>query len=220
MKSDVIHVTNAGEGMADALEQAAASAAFRGLTGRDAVHLRLLAEEMLGMFRQVTGQAGADFWLDSEGRRFELHLSADPGITDGMRRELLSVSTSGKNAAAVGVMGKLRDIFERAFDAPDPGAVSDYSRYYLQGLLATVDAAAVSPMTLALNASLNAGAIQWSMKKYRETVEQEKTEDDEAVEEWDELEKSIVANIADEVVISIRSGHVEMTVYKDFGSAK
>ena len=104
MKSDVIHVTNSGEGMTDALEQAAASAAFRGLTGRDAVHLRLLAEELLGMFRQITGKAEADFWLDSEGGRFELHLSADPRITDGMRRDLLSVSTSGKNAAAVGVI--------------------------------------------------------------------------------------------------------------------
>ena len=90
--------------MTDALEQAAASAAFRGLTGRDAVHLRLLAEELLGMFRQITGKAEADFWLDSEGGRFELHLSADPRITDGMRRDLLSVSTSGKNAAAVGVI--------------------------------------------------------------------------------------------------------------------
>ena len=216
MKSDIIHVTNSGEGMTAALEQTSASAAFRGLSGKNALHLRLLAEEMLGMFRQITGNAGADFWLDSEGDRFELHLSAYPILTEEMRRELLSVSSSGQNAAAVGVMGKLRDIFERAFASARPGNPSDYSRYYLQGLLIPTDPDTVNPMTLALDASLNAAAVSWSLNQYKAAVEQEKAEDDEAREEWDELEKSIVANIADEVSISIRSGNVEMTVYKTF----
>jgi hypothetical protein len=35
-------------------------------------------------------------------------------------------------------------------------------------------------------------------------------------EEWDELEKSIVANIADEVQISIRDTTVEMVIFKKF----
>ena len=43
-----------------------------------------------------------------------------------------------------------------------------------------------------------------------------KAEDAKAREEWDELEKSIVANIADEVSIAIRGSEVEMTVYKNF----
>ena len=216
MKSDIIHVTNAGEGMDAALEQASASAAYRGLTEKNALHLRLLAEEMLGMFRQITGNAGADFWLDSEGNRFELHLSAWPIITEELRRNLLSVSSSGKNAAAVGVMGKLRDIFERAFASARLEAPSDYSRYYLQGLLISPDPDTVNPMTLALDASLNAEAINWSLNRYKAAVELKKTEVDETREEWDELEKSIVANIADEVSISIRNGNVEMIVYKTF----
>ena len=209
MKSDRITVTNTGEGMTAAMEQAAAAAAYRGLTGREALHLRLLSEEMLGMVRQITGEASAGFWVESEGKRFELHLVARPVITGEMRKELLSVSTSGKNAAARGVMGKLRDIFERAFDAADVG---DQSSYYMQGLVLPADAGGMDPMAFAACANM----MSWSMQKYRETVEQEKAENAEAREEWDELEKSIIANIADEVAIAIRGGEVEMIVYKNF----
>ena len=216
MKSDKITVTNAGQGMEAALEQAGAAAAYRGLTGKDALHLRLLAEEMLGMLRQITGQTEAIFWVESEGKKFELHLAAHQLITDVMRGTLLSVSSTGKNAAAVGVMGKLRDIFERAFDAVDLSKTSEYSNYYLRGLLLSADPEGIDPMSYALNASMNAETLEWSMKKYKQTVEKDMQEDDEAKAEWDELEKSIVANLADEIAVSIRSGDVEMTVYKNF----
>ena len=74
----------------------------------------------------------------------------------------------------------------------------------------------MAPMGFAPNASLNAAIVNWSMQKYKATVEQEKSEDAAAQEEWDELEKSIVANIADEITIAIRGSEVEMTVYKKF----
>ena len=209
MKTDKITVTNAGEGMAKAVEQAAAAAAFRGLTGKEAVHLRLLAEEMLGMLRQIAGETEAVFWVESEEKRFQLHLVAHPIITGEMRKELLSVSSSGKNAAAVGVMGKLRDIFERAFDATP---ADDPTGYYMQGLVYPSEMGGMDPMAFAATANV----VSWSMQKYRATVEKEMAEDAKAQEEWDELEKSIVANIADEVSIAIRGGEVEMTVYKNF----
>ena len=216
MKTDKITVTNAGQGMAEAVEQAAAAAAYRGLTGKEKVHLRLLAEEMLGMLRQIAGETEAVFWVESEEKRFQLHLVARPCLTGEMRRELLSVSSSGKNAAAVGVMGKLRDIIERAFDATNLGDPSDYSSYYMQGLLLPSTPDTMDPMSFALNASLAAETVNWSMKKYRASVEIEMAEDAKAQEEWDELEKSIVANIADEVTVAIRGSEVEMTVYKNF----
>ena len=217
MKTDKITVTNAGEGMVEAVEQAGAAAAYRGLTVKEAVHLRLLSEEMLGMFRQITGKAEAVFWIESERKHFELHLAAHKIVTGEMRKELLSVSSSGKNAAAVGVMGKLRVIFERAFyDAAGGAEPSSYSAYYMQGLMFPAGPDAMDPMAFALNASLNAKIANWSMQKYKATVAQEKSEDAAAQEEWDELEKSIVANIADEVTVAIRGGEVEMTVYKNF----
>jgi len=210
MKSHMITVTNYGEGITAALEQTMASADYRGLSDKETLRLRLLAEEMLGMLREITGETEAKFWVESEKKQFELHLLAHPIVTGRMREELLSVSSTGKNAAATGVMGKLRDIFERAFDATE---INDPSSYYLQGILLTSSSEEIDPMTYSANASM----ISWSLQKYKTTVAAEKENDTEAMQEWDELEKSIVANLADEVSISIRGREVEMVVYKDFG---
>ena len=210
MKSDIINVTNAGTGIDSALEQASASAAYRGLSGKESLRLRLLAEEMLGMLREITGETEAKFWVESEGKRFQLHLRAHPRITESIRKELLSVSSTGKNAAAVGIMGKLRDIFENAFGETD---VQDPSSYYVQGILLSSSAGGLDPMVYSANANM----VTWSMQKFKATVAEEKENSAEAMEEWDELEKSIIANLADEVSISIRGREVEMTVYKDFG---
>ena len=210
MISDKIPVTNTGAGVSAALEQVSASAAYHGLKAKEALRLRLLAEEMLGMLREITGETVATFWVEAEAKRYQLHLLAHPVLTGEMRKELISVSSSGKNAAAVGVMGKLRDIFERAFDATE---VEDPSAYYLQGLLLSSSAEGLDPMAYSANANM----ITWSMNRFKSTVAEEKEINAEAREEWDELEKSIIANLSDEVSISIRGREVEMTVYKDFG---
>ena len=210
MKSDIIQIDNQGIGFQDALEQTALTARFRGLDNRESLRLRLLTEEMLGMLREITGETEAKFWVESEGKQYELHLLARPIITGRMREELLSVSSTGRNAAAVGVMGKLRDIFERAYDVTD---VRDLSDYYSRGLILTAAPEEIDPMTCSFNASV----VAWSMQKYKTTVAAEKETDESAMQEWDELEKSIIANLADEVSISIRGREVEMVVYKNFG---
>ena len=210
MKSDIIQIDNQGIGFQDALEQTALSARFRALDDRESLRLRLLTEEMLGMLREITGETEAKFWVESEGKQFELHLLARPIITGRMREELLSVSSTGRNAAAVGVMGKLRDIFERAYEVTD---VRDVSDYYTRGLMLTSGPEGIDPMTFSVNASM----VAWSMQKYKTTVAAEKETDEAAMQEWDELEKSIIANLADEVSISIRAREVEMVVYKSFG---
>ena len=216
MKSDIVRVTNGGEGVDEALQAASASAAYRGLEKKESIRLQLLAEEMLGMLRQITGETEAKFWLTSEGKRFELHLKAQPLMSGRMRRELLSVASSGENAAAVGFMGKLREMFECAFSNTDPRDLTDYSRFYIHGLTLPVGPDSVDPMAFALNASLQDEAVNWSMQQLKANVEQKKDGNPEASAEWDELEKSIVANLADEITVAIRGGEVEMTVYKSF----
>ena len=53
----------------------------------------------------------------------------------------------------------------------------------------------------------------WSMIKYEDALSnREKANDDSAKEAWDELEKSVVAKVADDVKVSIRGRMVEMTI--------
>ena len=53
----------------------------------------------------------------------------------------------------------------------------------------------------------------WSMSLYKAEIAKRSGE---ASEEWDELEKSIVANIADDVKVGVRGNRVELTVVKAF----
>ena len=46
----------------------------------------------------------------------------------------------------------------------------------------------------------------------KETVQGRKTDD--TIEEWDELEKSIIANLADDVTVGINGNNVEMIITK------
>ena len=209
MKSDIVKVSNTGDGIRAALSAASAAATYRNLEKKEALHLQLLAEEMLGMVRQITGETDADFWVESEGGKFELHLVAHPVVTGKMREELLKASSSGKNAAAKGFMGKLRDIFSRALSSGGAGFRSEYGA---QGILMPGDLYMADPATYTASASI----MTWSMSRYRTAVEDERAKNADAEEAWDELEKSIVANIADEVEIAITGDRVEMIVYKNF----
>ncbi len=114
MKSDIIHIDNQGVGFEAALAQTEKVAQFRELGAKEALRLRICAEEMLGLARSVTGEMKADFWLENEGRRFDLHMSTRTVMDKAKRHFLLSSASSKKNEAANSFLGKLRDAFEEA----------------------------------------------------------------------------------------------------------
>ena len=123
MKSDVIRIDNQGCGFKDAICEVEKAAQYRGgLTRKDELQLRLCAEEMLSLARSVTGEMEATFWIESEGKSFDLHLATKTVMDSEKRRELIASATSRKNEAAKTFLGKLRDTFEAAM-AADP----DYS---------------------------------------------------------------------------------------------
>ena len=201
MKSDVIHVTNDGAGFDQALAQAEAVARFRNLDHRGALHLRLLTEEMMGMMRAMTGEREADFWIESGDGVVDLHLAVQTPMNAEMRKKLLSASTSGENSAAKGVTGKLRDLFEQ-FIEPENGnlpsdLVTGMDYAYAGGDFGTLSVAA---------------AGLWSMNRYKAAVKEGRA----PVEDWDELEKSVVARLADEIKIGIAGHDVEMVISKKF----
>ena len=114
MKSDVIKIDNSGNGFQDALIQTTKSAQFRNLSHKETLQLRLCAEEMLSLARSVTGEMQASFWVESEGKQFDLHLSTKTVMDKEKRENLLASATSRKNEAATTFLGKLRDAFEQA----------------------------------------------------------------------------------------------------------
>ena len=197
MKSDVIHVTSTGTGTQEALAQADASASFKGLDKKQTMHLRLLTEEMMSLVTELTGEKEADFWIETDKKGFQLHLHTITVMNSEKRTQLLATSTSGKNAAAKGVLGKLRDLLERSLEPADGTLMDYYPAGWTYNNLET--STMMTPATV------------WSFNQYRDSISKEQSE-----EAWDELEKSIIANLADEVTISISGDMVDMTVFQAY----
>ena len=51
----------------------------------------------------------------------------------------------------------------------------------------------------------------WSLENYRSSVKKE-----EASEAWDELEKSVIASVADDVIVGIKGKRASIVIVKNF----
>ena len=171
MKTDVIVVSSKGSQIETALSQVDKVIAYKGLTGKNALHLRLLAEEMMGMMRSITGETEGKFWIEDEDNVYQLHLQVVTRMDSGKRDQLLSAASTGKNESARGLMGRLRDFFER-------GADEDIASMSSPLLLPDMFKNSTSP---ALD-------WEWSMMRYENALSSRMMENDTAAkEDWDEL---------------------------------
>ena len=200
-------VTSRGEGMQEALAATEKLGVDCGLGSKENLRLRLLAEELFGMVRSIVGDLEARYWIEHEGKSFVLHLGAEVELTQETRKQLIAVSTQGENAAAKGFMGKLRDMIAGAL-------LPRESRPLLSGLSVGLMSMASYSSPSAQQAA--AEAFRWSMKQYKDTVSTKLSESEEARDAWDELEKSIVASIADDVGVRVVGQTVEVTISKAF----
>ncbi len=198
MKTDIIIVNSQGDQMELALSQAEKVSAYKELSDHNALHLRLLSEEMMNLMRAITGESQGLFWIEDHDDIYELHLQVESPISSTKRMKLLSTSSSGKNEAAKGFMGSLRTFF---FGPIDEQIASASNSTILMGGVA----ASKRPV-------LN---WQWTMNNYENTLREHMQEQEEgAIQAWDELEKSIVKKIADDVKVSIKGWEVELIIYK------
>ncbi|MBP5269541.1 MAG: hypothetical protein ILO42_01130 [Clostridia bacterium] len=201
MKTEQITVSGTGAGIDEALALTERVGSDAGLGKKPQLHLRLLAEELFGIIRGIAGEVVAEYWIESEGSRFELHLKSDVKLTEEMRDHFLAASSSGKNSAAVSFMGKIRvmiaDLLISAKETLPYAMMNTVAAYPTGGTAGEVSSV-------------------WSLSIYRDEVRSRVGESEEASEAWDELEKSIVANIADDIKVSIVGKKVEMILVKEF----
>lgn len=200
MNSELMTVNSRGQGMSDALAMTEKLGRETGLDRKQNLQLRLLAEELFGMLRSIAGDVEADYWIEGEKPDYALHMKSRVDMTREMRQQFLSASSSGENDAAKGFMGKIRDMI----------AVSLLPKGTGPSLLS------MGLMSMGSPGGYRAGSVEWDMKTYRAELEGRAAQDSRAAEAWDELEKSIIANIAYDIKIGISGSDVELTVYKAF----
>jgi len=204
MQTDKIMITSSGAGFVEALEEATKFAEYTGLDRKSALKVRLLTEETLGLIGAITGEFNALFSIESDKDcSVRIHLTAKTEMDFEKRKELIDASTDKKNASAKGFMGKIRQLIENAmYSVDEVGSLSveygDSSLMYgNMGMMETTPSNFI-----------------WSLNSYRTSVETASQNDDAAKEAWDELEKSIVASIADDVKVGIKGSTVELVIEK------
>ena len=208
MKSNVCKLNEDLTCLKDVLSEVEKVAKYNGLEDKKALRLRLLAEELCGMLPGLTQNFSGEFWAETEGDSYELHveLKADDMDMD-LRDELISVSKSGENAAAKGVMGKIRAVAETmlltAFDPSLTPPLPEGEFYDGRGF--NIGFGYIDP-----EISFETGyAYSWSLYSYKTAVEEKE-------EEYAELERSIVAKLADDIIVGVRGKNVEIVVKKSF----
>lgn len=202
-KTRSITVTSLGEGMEHALRITEQLAVYHRLDHKAMLQLRLLAEELFGLLRNIAGDTAAIYWIAVNESLYELHMRTQLHMTREIREQLLGVSTSGENTAAEGFMGRLQDmIFVKLLLAADnldsDGALQDSP-------ISDPEAGQDTDIT-----------EEWTMSQYKSDIDCRRNQSTDAAEQWDELEKSIVAQLADEVKVSMRGFNVEITIFKTF----
>ncbi|MBE5906757.1 MAG: hypothetical protein E7277_08245 [Lachnospiraceae bacterium] len=206
-KMDAINLDNQEKSVAKAIAKVDGYLDNQNLEKKQKLHLRLLSEEAIGMVRAMTGEFKAQFWIEEEKGEYKVHVLVKTEMSREKKNEILSASKSGKNVFAKGFMGKVRDIVENCllnFDEALELQQEYGSSFVDYGLMGGM------PGELTSSNALRSQALIWSLRTYKENLEQQ--QEKPMAEEWDELEKSVVASIAKDVVIGVRKDSVDITI--------
>lgn len=207
-KTGILNINSDEEMAAEALKVVDEYIKEQGLEYKKAIHLRLLAEETIGMVKSMTREYEAAFWIEKEGEEYRIKLQIETIMDKGKKDALLSVSRSKKNEYAKGFMGKISEIIEDgllSFDESmklqqEYGSPMPYYDFIGMGIMGEMPTAGVP--------------VMWSLSNYRDSLD-EAPQSDDTQEAADELEKSIVASLAKDVIVGIRRDKVDMTIVCD-----
>ena len=168
------------------------------LDAKQTMHMRLLAEELICMLPELLNYGTGSFWIESEDKNYELHLKVEArDHFDVDIDKLLSVSKSGKNAAAKGIINKICIAVDYMLSDRAKLAEADPYSFYTMGM------------------SDHSGTASWSLLDYRNNL-QNSSASDSKEEDWDELEKSIIANLADDVIVGVIGRKINIVIKKAF----
>ena len=204
MKSNVCKIENGTKDLAAILRESEKVAAYNELTHKQTLQLRLICEEIDGMLPNIIDDFNGEFWIDFDDGVCKVNISLRfEEFTAKKKEELVAIANNKKNASASGIVGMIRSALEDVFleeDSFGGGDMSLESRYFVTQYYDSMDQFYVADYS-----SL------WSLEHYRSTVKRE-----EKTEKWDELEKSVIASVADDIVVGVKGKRADIIIVKKF----
>ena len=144
---------------------------------------------MITMSTGILEKCDGTMWVETKNDAFEIHMIAKAVIDFNAKDEFISASTLKKNTAPKGLLGKIGFVFESLVVG------------------ATVDPVAYPDLAYGFSAGASEMSM-WSMSTYYASAP--KQSESENVD----LEKSIIEKFADDVIVTVKSSWVEMTIIK------
>ena len=197
MISNVCKIEKGTRDLEAILKEAEKVAVYNELNHKQSLQLRLLCEEIDGMLPNIIDEFDGDFWIGFEDGVCKVNVSVHFNeFTTDKKDALIKVAKNKKNAAAVGIVGKIRSALENIFldeETLQLCAMSSGSFHLATGYVDYMDY-----------------SYLWSLEDYRRGVEETQTE------AWDELEKSVIASVADDVIVGVKGKQADIIVVKKF----
>ena len=198
MKSNVYTLEKNEKDFSNIPNESQKTAEYNGLDRKSTMRLRLLSEELICMLPELLNYGTGEFWIETHGKNYELHLKVEArDHFDVDMDKILSVSKSGKNAAAKGIINKICIAVDCMLSDRAKLAEADPYSFYTMGM------------------SDHSGTASWSLLDYRNNL-QNSSASDSKEEDWDELEKSIIANLADDVIVGVIGRKINIVIKKEF----
>ena len=198
MRSNVCKIEKGTKDLDAILRECEKVAVYNDLTHKQMLQLCLLCEELDGMLPHVMEEFDGDLWIEFEDGVCKINVSIQLGeFTGDKKKELIDIAKNKKNAASVGIVGKICAAIENFF--------LDEEMFR---------ACALSLGSFHMATTYGAGMeypYLWSLDEYRAVVKKE-----EKTEKWDELEKSVIASVADDVIIGIKGKQADIIIVKKF----
>ncbi len=197
MKTIKLWISNTVRRNSDANEILQEFAESNGITGSDYIHLCLLTEETLGMAGQMLQVYDGELRLEKTAAGYEIVLEAEVHGKDGEK--------SAPAASPQGFMAKIAEMlncsfmFEDIMEMPEDlaGMLPDYISYGMRE-----------------GKEMCAWAGRWSLSAYRHNLQRQQEKNQNAEPALEELEKSIVAHLADEVTVGIHGHRIRLVISK------
>ena len=198
MKSNICKIEKGTRDLGAILTESERVAEYNGLSHKQALQLRLLCEEIDGMLPNIIDEFEGELWIDFEDGECKVNVSIKiPEFNTDKKEELIGIAKNKKNAAAVGIVGKIRDAIEDFF--------LDEER---------IKVVSLSSGTFGLGTGYSEGvdySYLWRLEQYRNSVKKEGR-----AEAWDELEKSVIASVADDVIVGVKGRQANIIIVKKF----
>ena len=214
MKSTIININNDTDNLNVIFDETQKISAYVNLDQKQALRLRLLSEELVGMLKELSGNFEGEFWVEAEDLNIDLivRIYVIDAMDNKTKKSFIDVSSQKKNAAAKGIMGKIRDVVENMMYPEDAALTSNCitSELGVDAMLYSENQNDETENTDAENIVDNIMLDNsWSLNNYKHKQRENKGT-------WDEIEKSIIANIADDVKVSVKGKDVMIIVSKNF----